>query len=124
MSYAYSTDGGESYQGDFPTAEEAATEGCELGGGTCYVGRSRPPEPAENLINWYTILDDIDCQEDYSLDCADCWCNATVDQAAEVEREIGAVVGAWLDRHNLRPRFFVVDDAERWMLRDGVPVRA
>lgn len=43
---------------------------------------------------------------------ADGWYRSTTAQREELEREVRAVMAAWLDRHDLRPKFWNADEIE------------
>ncbi|MDA1055030.1 MAG: hypothetical protein O3C40_31800 [Planctomycetota bacterium] len=83
---------------------------------TFKVAKGRPPEPIENWIAGCHVRDMIAeltaWHEDYILDDCGCedWPNATSEQCAELAAEWKVNLGAWLDRHDLRPKWVVVDD--------------
>ena len=76
------------------------------------VGIFRTPEPPEELICGDHIFDAL-CElehEDYMMECAEGWLDNTPKLARDnLESVIRKAVGEWLDRHNLRPTWFVVE---------------
>lgn len=104
--YSFSTDE-ETYQGDFATAEEAHNEAAShVGvGARFWVGEQTKPRPEDywRADDWLERLCD---QDEFSAEWADDWDQSTPTQQEELNREVRAVLAAWLDRHNLRPKFF------------------
>ena len=106
--FAYSRDG-ESYNGRFDTFEEAKAEACAAG---CrFVGECVEPPAPEGYFDADDWIEHVSCQDEYSIDAADDWCRPTREQREELNREVQAVMAAWLDRHGFRPTFFLIDNA-------------
>lgn len=111
--YCYSIDE-ERYHGDFDTREEAFAEGATEPsvGRVIWTAVCVPPRQPEMLWHAEDWLDHVSCQDDYLGDHAEAWDTSTKEQREELEREVRAVMVAWLDRHNLRPAFWNIDEIE------------
>ena len=109
--FSYSHDE-ENYHGEFATREEALAEGRASGrvDATVWTGRSVPPTQPEEWWEAEDWLELVSCQDSYSLDCADGWDESTKEQRRELESLVRPIMAAWLDRHGLRPRFWLVED--------------
>lgn len=105
--WGFSRDG-ETYTGAFDTREEAIAEGGET---AKFVGRYREP-CCEDVIEASDVLDKILCQDDYCGDWAEDALSATIGQLGELTVELQKVVGQWLDKHDLRPTFGIVERGE------------
>ena len=104
--WGHSTDE-ENYTGGCETREEAIAEGSGYGG-TYWVGRAIPPTQPEDMIDAADIVERIgEDHEDWSFDFCD-W-HPTREQIDELTAEWRKSMAAWLDRHNLRPSWFVID---------------
>lgn len=121
--WSISTDGGENYHGIFPSKEEAVADfKASMDGwlGTGYVGRCVSPIQPDELWDADDWLDDVSQHETYSLECASDWCSdITREQKRELEAEVKAVMTSWLDRHKLRPAFFLIEDAEKISMEES-----
>lgn len=106
MSFSYSFNE-EDFHGDFNTREEAAKEAFaedpEIN--VCWTGENVTPIP-ENFINAQVLIENIQCQDEFSGEWAENWPDETKEQLEELEKEIQKVFAAWLDKHSLRPAFF------------------
>ncbi len=119
------SDDGENFGGDeFVTVGEAcdrASESVRVGE-VFYVGENFvPPQPAAlwDAEDW---LEHVSCQDEYCCDAADGWDGSTDEQQKELEREVRAVMAAWLDKHDLRPAFWMVRNVKKFRvssIRDG-----
>ena len=123
MGYAISTNE-EDFSGDFATEEAAIAEALAMydEDQRFYVGKTRPPRQPETFID----VDDLfygmgDGDDDWSLECAG-WDKPTKEQAAELQDQFKAVMSAWLDKYMLRPRWFVVDDVNEYVIQDDQAV--
>lgn len=110
--YAYSLDE-EMYHGGYGSPEEAAHEcfECDDDAETCHVGRCVTPDPVDYL-DAEILIDNIQCQDDFAGEWAENWPGEAKEQRDELTAEFKKVFAAWLDRHNLRPRFFNVVDVQ------------
>ena len=124
MKYSYS-DNGEQYHELLDSPEEAAAEGfaacnCDV----IWVGEVvPPPQPeemfCESLIEWWLErCDDID---EYSGEWAEGWDRSTAKQHTELVKALRPVLSAWLDRNDLRPRFWNIGRTWEFELVDGKP---
>lgn len=128
VKYAHSSDG-EIYHGEFDTPEEAAAEG--LAGhdpdfARTWVGEIRPPAAPEKIAASCaeTLLENIDDDDDYQGEWAEDWLETTPAQINDLQERLCKTIGEWFDAHNLRPKFFNIEDAEEWVMDEGKPVRA
>lgn len=115
MAFSISTDG-EFYSGEFDTREAAIAELGACG----WVGENVPPVQPEDWWEASDWLEHVSCQDDYGGDWAADWDQSTAEQRVELEKEVRAVMAAWLDRHCLRPRFWTITNAERIDNREAV----
>jgi hypothetical protein len=115
--YAVSTDQ-EHYNGSFGSIEEAIAESLSLG--VFWVGECTPPTQPEHYFDASDWLETVSCQDEYCGDYAEGWDIATKEQRRELDEEVQKVMAAWLDRHDLRPKFFVVHDPIKYIVVDGV----
>lgn len=112
--YSYSVDE-ERYFGGFATPEQAAAEAFdEYPDRTAvWVGENYQPHP-EGYIDADLVIEHITCQDEYCIDAADGWPDATKEQYEELTAALRKVVGDWLDKHKLRERFFLVTNVKRF----------
>jgi hypothetical protein len=111
--YAISTDG-EFYHETYPSKEEAIADGrAQYPNQKVYVGRCVPPPQPEIFWDANDWLEKVACQDAYSLECAQDWDSGiTNDQKQELETEVQKILAAWLDKHSLRPNFYLIEDAQ------------
>lgn len=115
----------DNFQGSFSTKQDAIAEalaGADDNSTIC-VGRMVPPNQPEELWHAEDWIEHVSCQDDYCGDWAEDWDGSTDSQRHELEREVRAVMAAWLDRHKLRPRHFMVRDVEDFDVVDGQAVK-
>jgi hypothetical protein len=123
MSYSYSTDK-EIYYGDYGTPEEAADDCLGDGDRTrCWVGVNEPPPSPESYFDIEDLIETVSCQDLYSGDWADNWFRGTKEEKQEINNEVQQVIGAWFDKHGLRPAFHNVANVTEWTLIDGKPTK-
>ena len=120
MTYSISTNE-EDYHGKFETIKEALEEAVnEYAYESFWLGKCRPPRQPEKFVNVDGMLDGLgDGHEDWGGDWAE-WDWPSSDQIAELQKEFESVMAAWLDRHKLRPRWFCIDEAVKYVVVDGV----
>lgn len=98
---------------EFDNKEDAIQYGLEeFAGDPFYVGRKGDiPKPEEywNADDW---LEYASGQEEFDLEVADGWDNSTAAHHAELEALVRPILAKWLDRHNLRPRFCLIEAVE------------
>lgn len=111
--WSISTGGGQ-YYGTFDTMEEAIEEGRTYGK-TFWVGQCVTPAQPEDLFDGYSVLNWLENtvyeHDDYAGEWAEGAVDATREQCEELAEEITPLIAAWLDRHNLRPRHWIIDTA-------------
>lgn len=111
VAFSYSRDESR-FHGSFDTREEAVAEaldGYEEG----WVGENEPPPQPEYLWDAEDWLEHVSCQDEYGSDAAEGWDDSTKEQRAELEIEVRKVMAAWLDKYDLRPKFWTVVNTER-----------
>lgn len=120
--FSVSTDE-EVYHGQYESIEEAIEDSAKHHE-VFFVGECVRPDPPENF--WYASdwLEHVSCQDEYAGDYADNWDGSSKEQIEELEAEVRDVMAKWLDRHDLRPKFWLVTDAVRYVVVDGKPVLA
>lgn len=99
----------EHFTGAFATRELAILEGrAYYGGESFYVGQATPALEPESF--WYADawLDHVSVQDEYLGDWAEGWERSTAEQRVELESLVRPILGAWLDKHGIRPKFFTV----------------
>lgn len=111
----------ENYHGNYDTvadAVEEATNGYAYE--TFWVGKCVPPPRPEDMWCAEDWLEHVSVQDSYSGEWAEDWDGSTRVQRNELEQEVRSVLAAWLDRHNLRPRFYTIEDPVKYRVEDGV----
>lgn len=104
------------YSGGFDTFEAAVEEGRATFDDYFWVGKVIPPRSPEEfftreqIIHW---VETVDQDEDYTGDWAEDWYKGTKEQETELVEQLREVISAWLDKHKLRPKHFVVESPER-----------
>lgn len=128
MKYSYSIDDGESFFGAYDSrgaAAEGARDCLELeetktAGQSVLTARNVAPPPPESFWDAESWLEQVSMQDEYCF-LDDHWfydllglgekeARALTD---ELEKEVRAVMAAWLDRHDLRPTHFIAADVEK-----------
>ena len=106
---------GENYYGQFAT-REAAIEAAraEVGSGQSrfWTGRNRAPEINLYCLSAETVIEDIVNQEDFQIDAADNWPNATKEQQDELTGMLQRTFRDWMARHGLAPTYWLVEDVQ------------
>lgn len=116
--WSYSTDE-ETYHGLFDTKEIAAAElMAATNGEGGYVGQCRKPTPPWEIIDAARILEDVNELEDYGVEVAEGWDRSSREQMDELTALLQATAREWFERHDLMPRFWIVDAAERVELEE------
>lgn len=104
-------EGAERYQGAADSAEQAAADAGVKPGVAVIVGQYRDPirpEDVSNVVEW--MLEDVREHEDYGGEWAEDALDCSVEQQRELTSDIRRVFGEWLDRHNLRPTFGIIEE--------------
>lgn len=110
----------ENYHGPYSTLEEAVAVGMVYGH-KFYVGENRPPEKAETYWDSESFFEHVSEQDEYSLECAEDWDDSNKEQRAELDSLVRAVICEWFERHNLRPKFWHVENVKAFD-KDGKPI--
>ena len=105
--WGYSNDE-EHYQCSFDTAEEAMDEARELS--YRVIGQFREVPQPETYFDASDLLDNVHCQDEYGNDWGDDWPDATAEQVSELTASIRKAFAEWLDKHDLRPGWAMVDE--------------
>lgn len=105
---------GENYHHQFDTRDEAIGEGNSYGG-TFYIGQCVSPTPPEDLFDGWSVESWLENSvwehDDYAGEWAEDAVHPTSTQRDDLAEQIRPVIAAWLDRHNLRPKFWNIDPA-------------
>ena len=116
MKYSYSLND-ENFTGEYDSPMAAAIEGFleerdHYDGDVIFVGEISDPVP-EAYIDADVILEHITCQDAFLGDHAEGWPEASKEQLEELEKELRAVFIAWMERHDLRPTFWYVNNSRK-----------
>ena len=104
----------ESYSGEYLSEMEALEEAfAHEDDDVVWVGECVPPTQPEDYWNAEDWIEHVACQDEYSGEYAEDWDQSTKEQREELERGVSKVMAAWLDRHNLRPKFFSIKNPKR-----------
>jgi len=124
VTWSYSTNE-ERYEGDFETEADAVAFALTLvsDGEEFWVGEDSEPVQPEDWWEAADWLEHVSSQDEYSMDCADSWDRSTKEQREELEAAVRNVMAEWLDRHRLRPTFWVVKDPVSYRRIDGKAMR-
>ncbi len=106
----------ETYFGTFDTKKEAIRAGRQEGR-PLWVGQYIDPISPEKYIDGKDLIEQVLCQNDYCGEWAEGALDCTGTQLAELTMKMRSVFGDWLDKHDLRPRFGLVDNAKRILAR-------
>lgn len=97
----------------FDSREEAIEEGKEeFNGEGFFVGEAVNPVQPETLFDASDWLEAVSCNDEYDVEWAEGWDCSTKEQRKELESEVQAVMAKWLDKYDLRPKFYNVINAE------------
>ena len=121
--YSLSTDE-ENYNGQYDSIEEAIVEAIQCGNGIFWVGLCVKPPAPEGYFDAQSYFEHVSDQDEYMGDWGKNWLVSTREQDRELEAEVAAVIGKWLDRHNLRPKFWNISDPIKYVVKNGVASRA
>jgi len=98
----------QSYHGAFDTPEAAAADIGEEGE-SVMVGQYRDPIAPELCVKGDDLFELTVAHEDYSGEWAEDAFSCTQEQEDEFTDAVRQVYGEWLDKHNLRPGFGIVE---------------
>ena len=107
----------------FDSEEDAIAEGKASEHGSFFIGKCIAPAQPETLFDADAVEDWIErCvwqHEDYSHDWAEGQVLPSKKQKEELAEKIRPIIAEWLDRHRLRPTFFVIDpDSVKYIKND------
>lgn len=121
--YSLSTDE-ENYNGQYDSIEEAVAEAVQMyGDGTFWVGRCVEPTDPAQYFDAESYFEHVSEQEEYCHEWGEDWMTANREQYRELESEVQSVIRNWLDRHDLRPKFWNIGDTFKYIVKDGVASR-
>lgn len=104
--------------GEYGSRKAAIKAGLvEFGGDPFFIGELQQPAPISRGIDARYLVEQCieTLEEDYCLDipATDEWPDATPEQYKDLQDRLGAVLDAWVQDHQLSPRWFVVVNVER-----------
>lgn len=123
MPYCYSTDS-ENFTGRFSNFSEAIAESLAKTkhGDSFWIAESRQPIQPEDLWDAEDWLEHVSVQDDYGGDFGEGWDLSSKQQREELEAEVRSVMKSWLDRHELRPTHYCVDESVKYLNLGGVAI--
>lgn len=92
-------------------------------GDSFWIGECRSPTQPEDFWCAEDWLEHVSVQDDYSGEFASDWDLSSEKQRQELEVLVRGVLKDWLDRHNLRPTHYYVDNAVRYRNLGGGAIR-
>jgi hypothetical protein len=115
--YAYSTND-EDFTGGFSSPENALQEGFHENQDDpeidITVGKCVPP-PCSELLDADLLLEHIVCQDQYQGEWAESALDGISKEAKqELTDNLRALFESWLNKHDLHPTFFVIEETETW----------
>lgn len=90
-------------------------------GDAFYVGESRPPRQPETFFRAERWLDYVRDQDDYVNDWGGDY-DIPKPLLDDLEQQVQKLIGEWLDKHDQRPKFFLVESSRKYQIVDGVAV--
>lgn len=117
--FSYSSDN-EHFEGQYDTREEAIAV-AETMYPRFWTGRNRLPVSPEEFWKAEDWLYQVSVTEEYSLEEAEEWDESTPNQRKELESLVRPIMLEWLERHNLTPKFWHIEDMKQHdlVLRGG-----
>jgi hypothetical protein len=115
--YSYSTDE-ERYHDEFGSIEEACAEASagRKEGFRFWVGEIVPPMQPESWWRADDWLEHVSDQDEYNGEHAEGWNCSTSTQRTELEMAVRTVMADWLDRHDLRPKFWNIENVREYVV--------
>ena len=111
----------EFYTGAYDTPQDAIKASGAEEGETVIIGQYRAPVPPEEFIHAEDMIEHVLVQDEYSGEWADGCISYSEDQERELTEALRKVFATWLDRHDLRPKFGIVDEAGIRRITVGEP---
>ena len=111
--YSYSHDE-ENYHGQFESIEEACAEAFadDSRYSHFWIGQCVPP-PVLEAIDAAKIIDDIICQEEWSLPMAENSLNPTKEQIDDLDLALKETVSKWFTKNDLWPKWWLVENVKK-----------
>lgn len=116
----------ENYLGMFDTEQEAKAEAVKEAIAEALdteeeiiICQYRKASDPEVFVDADLLLEHSGCQDDYSGDWGDCWPGETKEQNQELTDAVQKVYAEWLDKHDLRPKWGIVDNETIQKIRLG-----
>lgn len=103
--WAYSFDG-EVYEGTLNSRETAMRIAKNVGASR--IGQWRSPIAPEQVVSGANLIDELQCYDEYHHDEGEAWLDGLVRCEGDLTIEIRKVFAGWLERHGLRPAFFLI----------------
>lgn len=116
--FCLSTDG-EHYDSRFPTEQEAIDEAVAWGCEVFYIGQPEKPVQPESFWSANEWIETVCNHDDYTGDYAEGWYCGTREQEKELEEQVRPVLAAWLDRHKLRPKHWLINSSTKYIVVEG-----
>jgi hypothetical protein len=119
--YSYSTNE-ENYDGTYASIKAACdAAAADVGvGGHFWVGENVPPPQPEFRWDAEDWLEQVSCQDEYSIDAAVGWDQSTKVEREELEALVRPILAAWLDRHGNRPQFWMIEKPQKYYVAGKV----
>ena len=115
--WAFSSDG-ELYTDSLDTKDDAIAEGKKAYPDKAFwVGKCEKPRAPSSFIDGQDIIEIILVQDEYGREFCGSWANdvfqASIhkETGGELTRELSDVVRKWIQKHQLEPTFFTIDQS-------------
>ncbi len=117
--YSWS-DNQDQYHGEFATREEAIIEGfAESDHDLIWTGENRSPNPLVG-IDGEDVIERVINADDFCVDAAEGWPMRTQEQEDDLTEMLRAAFKSWMDKYNLRPTFWIVENVRQHHREDQV----
>jgi hypothetical protein len=111
----------EHYTGEFATRELAIAEARAEGLSKFWTGENRPPDVMFG-IDGQDVIEQICQLEDFYIEQAEDWPEASKEQVDELTEGLRKTFKAWMEKHNLTPKFWLVEDVQMHQFFDAIAV--
>lgn len=103
----------ELYDGTYDSKQEAIDEAFaqDPTAESVWVVIAVKPKP-EEYFDADLVIEHIKCQDDFGTEWAEGWPDETKEQLQELTDSLQKVFSEWMDKHSLRPTFFICRHAE------------
>lgn len=116
--FCVSTDG-EHYNSRFATEQEAIDEAVSWGVDVFYVGKPEKPSQPEEFWCVDDWISQVNEQDDYGGEYAEDWYDGSREQEKELDEQVRPVLAAWLDKHKLRPKHWIINSYTKYIVVEG-----